>query len=563
MNDMKSGRFELESPMLDRVAVCELNDDFTLPDYMPPIGRVISIEGCAAPPSRYVGAGIAEFAGAVRYRLLYEGLGDGENGGNGSNSTSGSVGNYRNGGVWCAELVSEYDAQMRPDTGDTSDGGEFRTDQSEFVTVADASTENVSARVTAPRRVTLRCRVRVRGRLLGRKEYDCMVRGNAPEDGIRRLDGNGRAGVTVSGVSEPVSLHDTITFDELPAGGDGELRVVGCRGEVFISDAASEGDGAVCRGELCMRILLCREGEGERPFTVTRRIPLSANAVYDTAFPDGTQPVGVRAWGECTAASAAVEENALVCEAVAEVFAESAGVCNFSYIRDIYSCDVNCEVARRDIRVNRPLACLNANITVSGDENMKTLGGDNGMKLTDVRATAIAEPTVTVDTEKSDVSISGKLKCIVLLENGSELEAKEFEIPYRYSADVPELRSLGAGNDTVNAEVRVCACSCRGRIDGDRVAVDCELSLAIRLSSFSSVSAVSEVNYGGLRRGSSGTVSRPARITVCYPSDGESLWSVAKRYGADFRAVASDNGIDPSIQPDSAASLSGVDFLII
>ena len=555
MNDTKNGRSVLEAAMLDRTTVCELNDDFTLPDYMPQIGRVISVEGCAAPPSRYVGAGVAEFAGAVRYRLLYEGLGEGEN-------TSG--GGEKNGGTWCAELVSEYDAQMKPDTtdGTAGDGGEFRGDLSDVVTVAEAAAENVTARVTAPRRVTIRCRVRVHGRMLGQKEYDCTVRGSAPEEGIRRLDGTAKNGVTVGGTSEPITLHDTVTNDEMPAGGSGEIRVIGSRGEVFVSDVVNNAEGADCRGEICLSLLLCREGEGERPFRITRKIPITSTVAYDTAFPEGTQPVGVRAWGECTSVTAAVEENAVVCEASAVLCAEARGVREMNYIRDVYSCDVICEAARRKIKLSRPVACFNGNVTVSGGADLKELGGDGGMKLTDIRASVMPDPALTADGE-GNVTVSGKIKCTVLLEDGTELEAKEFEIPYRYAAEVPELRSAVRAGELPVLSARVTAGQCRGRIDAGRISADCELSVAAAVMSESEVSAVSEISYGSARRGAGGEPRCPARLTVCYPASGETLWSVAKRYGADVRTIAEDNGIDSALAPDSAATLSGVDFLII
>ena len=99
-------------------------------------------------------------------------------------------------------------------------------------------------------------------------------------------------------------------------------------------------------------------------------------------------------------------------------------------------------------------------------------------------------------------------------------------------------------------------------IDGDEMVVDAELYVAAAVAQKDSVDAITEVRFGSIRRAPDGSPRPAARITVCYPSLGESLWSVAKRYGADLARVASDNGIDVDA-PDSKDSLARVSFLIV
>ena len=55
--------------------------------------------------------------------------------------------------------------------------------------------------------------------------------------------------------------------------------------------------------------------------------------------------------------------------------------------------------------------------------------------------------------------------------------------------------------------------------------------------------------------------SRPA-YTIVYVSEGESLWSIAKKYSADPAEIAAANGLRASAVA-APESLSGVDFLII
>ena len=56
---------------------------------------------------------------------------------------------------------------------------------------------------------------------------------------------------------------------------------------------------------------------------------------------------------------------------------------------------------------------------------------------------------------------------------------------------------------------------------------------------------------------------KAGEYTVCYPERCESLWSVAKRYGAPIKAIASVNKLSSDAELDSEASLSGVKYLMI
>ena len=130
-------RFSYTSRLFDRAQTCELSDDFTLPDYMPAVGRVLSCTATAAQPTLYLSAGGVECSGGVRYSLLYESADDGS--------------------LFCAELPAEYDVMLTPerDVRASSLG-------SDVSGICDAVLENTTARVTAPRRLTVKSRLRLR-----------------------------------------------------------------------------------------------------------------------------------------------------------------------------------------------------------------------------------------------------------------------------------------------------------------------------------------------------------------------------------------------------------------
>ena len=68
---------------------------------------------------------------------------------------------------------------------------------------------------------------------------------------------------------------------------------------------------------------------------------------------------------------------------------------------------------------------------------------------------------------------------------------------------------------------------------------------------------VSEIGFGDpIERGRGETV-------VCYPSGEDTLWSVAKRYGALLESIKRANGIKSDGDSDSRTTLEGVKYLVI
>jgi hypothetical protein len=324
----------------------------------------------------------------------------------------------------------------------------------------------------------------------------------------------------------------------------------------MITSAEARRTGVVCSGELQLKILLCREGEGERPYTVTRKIPVSGEAAYLKDVRDGAELVGACGWGELTSCGATVADGHLVCEAEVVLCGEAQAKYPFTYLRDVYALSNASETSSRRIQTRRPIGCINGNVSINGSLAVDGVRLDGGMKICDVRG--VASPDVSFDFVGNRMELSGKVRCTVITDNGSELASHELEIPYKYSTDIGEIPT----DAELCPHAVVSVGACRGRIDGEELVVDAELYVAAAVAAKSSVDAITEVRFGSMRRAPDGSPRHAARITVCYPCAGESLWSVSKRYGVDPVRVATDNGIEADA-PDSAESLANVGFLIV
>jgi hypothetical protein len=99
--------------------------------------------------------------------------------------------------------------------------------------------------------------------------------------------------------------------------------------------------------------------------------------------------------------------------------------------------------------------------------------------------------------------------------------------------------------------------SCRARLDGERIGIDAEIACAVELWDTVPVSVLRSVRFGESADRTGGA------FTVCYPSNTDSLWSVAKRYGTALGAVRHANDLDSDAPADDVSSIKGSKYLIV
>ena len=525
-----SGKFDYTAHVFDRTETCDLSDDYTLPDYMPSVGRVLSCTATAAQPTLYLGAGGVECAGGVRYSLLYESADDGL--------------------LYCAELPGEYDLILTPDRDSKNPA-----DTQDVSGICDATLENVTARVTAPRRLTVKSKLHLRPALRTGNEFVPIVHGaDISSDSIRKLAGNASCTVCACATAIPVICRDNISRAEAGLSSDEAVRVITSHGEVMINQLQSTESGAECKGEVNISILICREGEGERPRRVIRKLPFSAELPYDSPLPTGAKQVGIRGYGICPYVTHTLDGDAISIEAALLLSAETAASAPITYFKDLYSKNSDCETAYTEMLLHSPASAFNGHSTVSAAHELTSLGLDSGMKLCDVTAKIL--PDVEKELSPSGkLTLTGKMRIFAVADNGGEFIPIEYDSDFRYSIDLIE--AAGISNPTISAVMTVG--DLKGRIDAENVVCDCELCAAVLIETKQSIKVLSEANVSQ----ASDTDTSSASILVCYPSRGETLWDIAKKYKTDVSDIAEKNSLPPFASPDAPESLTKVKFLII
>lgn len=502
----------MQVPICDRRGLTELSADFSLPDYQPEIKRLLRVRATVLPPDKYIGAGNADFSGGIEYSILYSG---------------------NDGALYCTNEVGEYQFSVPLEMTSDIDPNDGLTCDVELVP------EAVTGRVAAPRKISVKCRLRTHVRLYGTRFLEESVTG-APQDSIQRLCGQAECARVFVGVGEPLQLGDEILCDTQTAG---DLRVVCAEGHVFVTEATA-GSGVVnCRGEVCLKLLCAQEESTAPPTPLLRRIPFTQSVPTEGAEVN----CDAVADGVCHDLHVTVEDGRILCEVSVRLRTRAQRNESISFTRDIYSTSAGCEPHYTACVASRALKCANGNFSVNTALTAEEAGIKPNANVVDVSL----QPTVTaVESEHGKFYLTGRCRVHLVLSDGEEISSQELELPFRYETD-------GSDEKVTEYDASLSPISCRARADGERIGIDAELAVCLCLRTETRFEMLSEAKFGEL-------CNRPGAVyTICYPSRDDTLWSVAKRYHRPVAAVADVNALMGAPAADSPDSLSGISYLLV
>ena len=475
-------------PMCDRTVTTEVTGEFTLPDYRCELRRVLSVTPTVLPPAKYVGSGRVELNGTVDYLLLYVGS-DGE--------------------LYSVPLSSEYNAQIPLEQMDAVDAG------SGVSVLATPVCESVSTRVSAPRKLSVRCRLRTHVCAYGRTPIEEQLRGEASPESLRRRTEETACMSAAAGTSDPISVST-----ELVGLGE-DVRVVSAAAEPFVTQTRM-GDGTVeASGELMLKLLVARESGALE--TVTRKLPFEGEIDLPEAMSDGA----CRVSGVVSDLSVQVEEGRVVCDAELLLMARCMRNFPVRYTADLYSTERESRCEVEELRLPVALRCENGNVSQSERIALSELTLPEGCTVIDAWGTAMMDGCETVGNR---YVLTGQSRYALLCESDGEYSVSEVTLPLRYETE-------GMGEEPVcfDAEARVIAC--RARVEGENLCLDAEIAMVYDFVGEERISPVSVAELGAL------TERRSGRMTVYYPADGESEWDVAKKYHVDLASLTQKQGV--------------------
>ena len=504
----------MQTLFCDKQEISEVTTEVSLPDYLPEVKRLIRISATITPPARYVGAANTELSGNVDFCILYTG---------------------NDGALYSTTHTSEYRIAIPVDLPTDAVLGEG------LVCDADILPEPCNARVLAPRKLSLKCRLRARMRIYGIRlvENGDLISGIAAE----KLYGSCDISEHFCGVGEALMLHDEIVCDTQ----NEDIRVVCAEGHVFILEATAGSGGINCRGEVALKLLCAHDSTGISPSQLLRRIPFETVVEVDGCEVNCT----ASAFGTCADVNVTVEDGRILCDLSVILQGRAQRDRNLSYVRDAYALDSVSDSKTDFLSLPQSRSCVCANFSIGSTLTSEEVGLRQGMSVIDTQLMPISSELVQ---EHGKDVLSGRCRVhLTLCDDAGEISSQEVELPYRYETEAKEM-------PIADSLVHVSPISCRARADGERLGIDGELAVSIMTRGQEKIQYLSACNIGD-------KCKKPAgECTVCFPAPSDTLWSVAKRYHKPLSHLTAMNTLPPQAQAaaaDSKSSLAGVNYLLV
>lgn len=474
-------------PICDRVVSNEISGEYSLPDDQPEIRRLLSVIPTVMPPAKYVGNTQIEWSGTVDYQVMYVGA---------------------DGGIYSVPLSSEYHTSLPIEA-----SGEIDLGAGVLVFVTPTA-ETVTTRVSAPRKLSIRCRVRCRVCAYGKMPLEERCRGSAPLQSLRRRMLEGGTMRALCALSEMMTLHEEI-------GGIGEgVRVISASAVPFVQDVRMSGEGMCVSGEVLLKLMIC--SEDIRIETLSRKLPFAGNIDLDENI-DAQFAVASGTVGELTVS---VEDGRILCDL--ELLLEGRARQNraVSYTADLYSTAVESECRVTEYMLPVVCKCENTNLSQSERLSASEYKLDEGTQILDVWCGVLWE---RCENEEGKYVLIGQSRYTLLCQKEGEFSTVDVILPLRYETEASE-------RDAVGFDARADLLWCRARLEGDLLSLDSELSVMAEFFGEASILPVCEVEFGET------VPTRPCGMTVYYPAPEETVWDVAKKYRISLDALTKKQG---------------------
>ena len=472
--------------LYEREISAEVTGEFILPDYQCEIRRILRVDTQVLPPAKYVSASEVEFSGTVDFHVTYVGS-DGE--------------------LYCTVLSEAYAFSVPIEVGGT---------ENEISVLCGIRSDAVTTRVSAPRKLSIRCRLRPCVRVIGKRHVGSEIMGNEEDNSIFRRMERGVRLDCQSSLSEIVPL--SCVLPPLPD----DVRIVSADATATVSSATCIQSGVRCQGKVCVKLLCVSDGGEfstrmkEIPFETENEISLCEASVRAVATVcDMTVNVGDEGV-ECA--------MGVVSEVVACVNAEQ------EYTADAYSSEYECGCITAPIAARRMTVCGGGNATLSERLSLSETTIPADAEIIDVCGKAYAQ---SCESLAGKYVFSGNADLSLIWRKDGEFGAQELHIPIKYEHSAAEDAAVACFDASVTLDGLRC------RIDGENLCVDAELWVSADCMAESRLLAVE-----ALEEGERYPVKRAAGLTVCYPDPEDTLWSIAKRYKVSPASVTGEVGAD-------------------
>ena len=493
---------------------CESAGDFSLPEYMPEIGKMLKVEPRIVSSGKYIGSDRAEFSGSVVYGVLYTG---------------------EDGVPFYTTLSGDYEYNVP--LGEAADAERIEIYDEPWL-------DSVNVRPSGPRRFSVRTRIKAQPHIMYEKKATCAEPYDESDTGYQTLRENCLVMSHGHFESGEFEVMDVLRLDASP-----EAEPVGCEGVVCVSELVFSHSGLICRGEVEYRVLYFDIRGGVRKLQSTRK-----KVCFEKEIQCGplVEMSGARAYGRVISAdmSSDGEVSDISVSLCIGLYGEYTSEKNKTFLCDMYSCTHSLDVVKKQQQYRRRVVCKNFNFSYHSQKKFSD-AQMSGAEIVAVYGNARIE---SVDVSDGVAHVNGEISvdCILSDSEGDAPEYTCFSIPMPFRCDLAVACTAPKYDISIMPEVS----GIRARADREGVSADAELYLSVFISGVDHATVVSNVEK------TEAHPARPAAVFVYYPDEGETLWSVGKKYFVSIDSIKKVNDLTCT-SPAAAQSLEGVDRLLI
>lgn len=492
----------------DMVTSHDVSEEFSLPDYVPEIRKLLCTRAQVLPESKYInesGAkGTLEWSGTVTYLLIYT----------------------NDEGELCSlPLSSTYEASTPLND----------TPSQVFI---DTAVDGVTARVVAPRKISLKARMKSKIAVWSSIDTEERIdnKSSADELFIERQE------MVAPAISQKqISQGDIRVSDKLDMQGLQSPTPLWCDAFITVSDAKAQSGTVSVRGNI--RIKCVCENGGDF-VTLTKTVPLAEEIPAEGALTGDKARVSPR----CVSLTISNEQNdesgQLFFDLTCELEGEITRNADYRLVRDCYSTKYETEEEYRVIDIYSSTKAQGTPFTINESIKRKSKDMD---EIIDVICDPVYEKT---EFKGGRALLCGKLCLTVIGQNIKESEreymSESYELPFKYAVDI------GAGDKEYIARCNIHTDEVTARLEGDKLIVNAQIFPALEIIE----KAREKILSSSVQKKDKEIKKDASCVRIYFPKEGDTLWEIAKKYHTTTARLKEQNDI-------SAEGLESIKSLII
>lgn len=487
----------------------ESSVDYTLPDYLGDVRKILYTECEARPSGKFTDEGKVEFSGIAVYNVVYL---DSENKPTG------------------VSFTSDYDATVKCPAEELA--GVY----------ADPAVTSYNIRLTGPRRFSAKA---VIGASAAVVTEDLIAASGSAFDGDGVPETLTRVlNMRATDVSERVEREYADVIERLDGAIADEVQVVYTGSDVVLEGASAGEESATVKGAL---ILYAVVSVPDAPlYFVEKKIPIEETVPFVGVMPEMALIPEGRVVSLVSNVNADETGSEIVISAVVEYAVRGEYNEGVRTVADAFMKTNPTENTYRDYRYTELTECVRVVESMSCEIERSSLPCESLCQVVYLTATPKVEK---VSGDGNVLKLEGEMRFSgiaseVCEDGGVAYTGLKFTSPFEKG-----IKCVGAVPEDVKFELSFTPTVATAIIDAESIEINYTISGNLTLSEPKCASVLTSCDVIGEEK----YESSPGRITVYYPESGETLFEIARKFHRSQDSVARDNNIAATTAADGGS----------